>query len=54
MLIKTGEPIEINRFYVNDKEVVCDKCGKIINTVKVGETNEIVCDCEENDEQGDD
>jgi hypothetical protein len=44
--MKTGDEIPITSFLDDEKAVVCDKCGKNKNALKLGAENEIVCECE--------
>jgi len=50
--IKTGDSEKIDAFFDDEKVIVCDKCGKTIDTIKIGiDQNEITCDCEEKDDE---
>jgi hypothetical protein len=44
--VKTGDVTPIDSFLDDEKALVCDKCGRNKNALKLGTENEIVCECE--------
>jgi hypothetical protein len=50
--VKVGDVESITAFLDDDKVSTCDKCGKILDTIKVtAEQNEPVCSCEDKDDE---
>lgn len=51
MIIKTGDECKIDSLLDDDlSEAKCSKCGKPLNTIKLDNGVEIICECEvEND-----
>ena len=52
MIVKTGDESKIESFFDEglEKKQKCPKCGKILTILKIGNSIEPVCDCEENND----